>query len=508
MDINILNETFPICTEICSLKNEFSCECDVIVPDSKPDIKKILELSARLKITGCEAQTGRVILSGIVFFNILYLADNEEKSVNAIDVSCPFSNLFSDKSVNEGILTFSDADISELSCNISNCRKFTVKALILGNIRAYQTREIELVTDISGACMKKNEFCSTNIGAHAQCTATVIDSFELSQNKAPIKEILKYDAKVKDTDIKVIDNKAIIKGTLCVTTLYISETGLDFMESDVPFAQVLDADGISPDMHVNFDVKLFDLNVTSATVNGEEMRAIDINAELFFRVVAKTNIAVKCITDAYLPHGALDLQMEEISVSGIENVKNEKINIREIISLPKDFSPIGTVYQLVARPICEKCEYMGEKILLSGYLEVYTLYISPDSDSPVYSYKENIDFSQSFDAPTCNLTPDAKCILSNINYIISDTHSLEIRASINVTLTCYRNTKENVVVSLKEGERKENKRASIIVSYINGSLSLWDIAKEYNIDEKDILLANAIENKDDIKKGTALIIPK
>ncbi len=508
MAINILNESFPLCTKVCQLKSDFSTECDIIVPDAKPDISRVLQLSARAKITSCETQSDRVILSGTVFFNILYLADNEEKSVKAIDASCPFSNLFLNNEIRENMFTVADIDVAEISCNLTNCRKLTAKAILSGQIRVYSSDEIVLVTDIEGACKKGMEISSTVICAHAEEVSSITDSFELSQNKASISEILKADAKINDTDIKVIDNKAIVKGSLCVTTLYRSESGLDFIESEVPFAQVLDAEGITPDMLTNYDVKLFDLTVTSAPNSVGDIRAIDINAELFFRVIAEKNCMIKCISDAYLPHGALNLNSTPLSVSGVEKTLQDKISLREIITLPSDCAPIGTIYQIVARPICEVCENVDGKLNISGYTEVYILYLSPDEDSPIYSHKANIDFALTLDSPDCSILPSAECRLGNINYIINDERSVEVRMIINVSTRCARMSETDVITSASEAQYSPQKRSSIIVSFVNDGRSLWDIAKKYNIDEADILHANAYENKDELTLGAALIIPK
>ncbi len=508
MAINIINESFPVSSPICHLKSDFTTECDVIVPDSKPDIAKILQLSARVKTTSCETQSDRVIISGTVFFNILYLADNEEKSVKCIDASCAFSNLFQHSGIRENMLTFCDVDVSELSCNIANCRKLTVKAILGGSVRVFSNYEVELISEITGARTKESCIPSTHICSHVTEAVTITDSFELSQSKSAICEILKADARISDTDIKVIDNKAIIKGSLVITTLYQSNSGLDFVETEIPFAQVLDSDGIMPDMLINYDVRLSEIFVSSAPDSAGEIRCIDVNAELVFRVIAEKTTQIKCITDAYLPHGALDIKRSVVAVSGIEHTLSNEVNFKERITLPETIAPISTVYQLIARPICEKCEIIGEKLVVSGYTEVYILYLSNDENSPVYSYKQNIDFSVDSPSPGCSLSPTAQCKMRNINYVINDDRCLEVRGSVGLTTRCSRETETEVIFSAEEAPYTPEKRSSIIISFMSDGRSLWDIAKHYNIDEIDILIANAIENENEIKEGTALIIPK
>ena len=99
MEISVKNDNLAVCTAVCHIKSDFGTECDVIVPDSKPDIARVLQLSATVKVTNCETQNDRVIASGTVKFNILYLADNDEKSVKSIETSCVFSNLFQNSKI-------------------------------------------------------------------------------------------------------------------------------------------------------------------------------------------------------------------------------------------------------------------------------------------------------------------------------------------------------------------------------------------------------------------------
>ena len=186
MELNIKNENLNVCSQICRSKNNFTTECEVIVPDSKPDILKVLQLSARPKVTSCESRSGRVTISGSITFNILYLADDEEKCVKSITSSCEFSTLIRDDHIGENMYVFTDVDVSDLGCTIANCRKLSLKATLCANVRVYSCYGIDVITDIEGACTKKTTLSSGVICAHAQDLATICDSFSISPCKSPI----------------------------------------------------------------------------------------------------------------------------------------------------------------------------------------------------------------------------------------------------------------------------------------------------------------------------------
>lgn len=508
MEINIKNETLPVCSGICRTKNTFTAETDVIVPDSKPDILKVLQLSARPKLTNCETRSGHVILTGTVTFNILYLADNEEKGVHSITSSCEFSNLVKDSAIADTMLTFADIDISDLSFTIANCRKLNLRAALAASLRVYLQRDIELIADIEGACTKKKALSSAVICAHAQSSSTVTDSFELSAAKADIFEILKTDASVCSSELKVIDDKAIVKGALRVTVLYKTQESIEYAQTEIAFAHVLEADGIRNDMSNEYCAKLTDITATVSQNSDGRQNVIDISADLFFRVIARSKKECTFISDAYIPHGALNCKYSSVSFDDTETVIHNSVDFKEKVSLPDSSPSISVIYQTVARPFTESCRTENGKIHIDGYTEVYLLYLSNDETSPVYSHKKNIDFSLECDSPGCMLTPVANAVMRNISYTIDSDNSIEIRGCVDVDIQCIRTVQEEIIYDASLEEYIPPKRSSIIVSFLSEGRTLWDIAKEYRIDQNDILSANALESAEEILPKTALIIPK
>lgn len=508
MEINIKNESLSVCRCVCRTKNKFTAECDVIVPDSKPDILKILQLSAHPKITNCETKNDRVTVTGTISFTILYLSDDEEKCVKSITSSCEFSNVIRDDNIKDNMLTFADVDISELGANLANCRKITFKASLCMSTQVYSCFELELISDIENACTKTQSLSSSVICAHAQDTSTLTDSFSLPQGKPPICEILKVDGNISDSEIKVIDNKAVIKGNMCLTVLYKSEKGIEYTKNEIPFAHILEADGIREDMDTQYIVKLTEIHANSANNSDGQPCIIDFTADFLFRVIARCTNKINCVVDAFLPHGRLECKHSTVCVDSIETVVRQNADIREKITLPDSFPPISSVYQVNVRPFVESCTVQEEGIHTSGYAEVSVLYLSDDESSPVYSYKTNIDFSVVSDSPGCMLTPVCECTLKNSSYTINSENCIELRSTLDVSVQCIRTAEATTVYSADVGEYVPEKRPSIIVSCLCSDRKLWDIAKEYSVSPESILSANALESENDISSDIALIIPK
>ena len=150
----------------------------------------------------------------------------------------------------------------------------------------------------------------------------------------------------------------------------------------------------------------------------------------------------------------------------------------------------------------------GSKLRVSGYTEIYLLYLSSDKNAPACSHKTNIDFSVECDSPGCTLTPVASCRLRNISYTINDESTVELRGSVDVEVQCIRSTDADIIYDAAPAEYTPVPRPSVIVSCVHSGRTLWDIAKEYRVSPADILAANALENEAQLHSGVALIIPK
>ncbi len=377
-----------------------------------------------------------------------------------------------------------------------------------GDIRVYCTRERDFPTDIENACVKKSSFTASAIGAHFETVQSFTDSFEIPTDKPAAVEILKCDAAAENIETKIIDDKAIIKGTLLITALYNTTARPDYISFEMPFAQVLTADGIRADMITEPAVRIYNVTAAlSANDSGEE-RIVNVNASVFFRITAQKSARCEFISDAYVPHASLSLEKEPLNITGTVSITEDTLNFNTDLTLPDNLPDISSVYRVIARPVCEGCEISGGKLFIKGYTEVYLLYVSQDSDAPVFSFMQNVDFSHSIDFADASATPTVRCGLKNVGYIITDERSASVRGSINLFIHRFDTANTEIVVNAELSEGSPAERASVVISFLSEECTLWDIAKKYNISESDILRANGLDATASPKKDCPLLIPR
>ena len=91
MAVNLSKNNLCI-NQIIEQKNEkITIESDEIVPDIKPDVLSIISSSGNICLHKKEVQDGKVRIEGTVNAYVVYIADDENYSMRAINANIDFS---------------------------------------------------------------------------------------------------------------------------------------------------------------------------------------------------------------------------------------------------------------------------------------------------------------------------------------------------------------------------------------------------------------------------------
>lgn len=145
MAINLSKNNLCI-NQIIEQKNEkITIESDGIVPDIKPDVLSIISSSGNICLHKKEVQDGKVRIEGTVNAYVVYIADDENSSMRAINANIDFSKNIEMKDLKSSMQLECTTDLTELECKIINGRKISLKANIQMNLTAYSNENVEYV---------------------------------------------------------------------------------------------------------------------------------------------------------------------------------------------------------------------------------------------------------------------------------------------------------------------------------------------------------------------------
>lgn len=487
-------------------------ECDIIVPDVKPDLLKILQTDAVVVLNKKEVTDGGYSIGGRVDFTVLYVPESA-KGVCSLSASADFTDNESHPLAKNGMFMDAAAEIEHLEFNLINSRKINIKAVVGIDMQMMEKLPLSIPSELEGEgiMMKKEKLSGLCRVLQKNDEIKLTDELSIPQGKPTIETLLKSDVALRNKEIKVIAGKIVAKGELSICSLYISEgDGMaTFVENCMPFTEILDAQGISEDNYNNIDFHVIKSNVNAIPDADGDLRTLDCDIKLGVSISSDEKVSEDVIADVYSTSKKLNINSNNIEVDSLTSSVEISHTIKENIMPEEELPPISHIYNVVAKPYISSATAQDGKIVLEGIVDTYILYISPKEDSPVYNFKAEIPFSVTLDAPGAS-TGDkvrSKMTVNHISYNLNAAGEIELRMVISVNAATFGKNAVSVISDISEEEFEHGKGPSIVLYFIQKGDTLWDIAKRYHTKEEYIRKLNNIDGEI-LTEGMQILIPK
>ena len=205
MAVNLSKNNLCI-NQIIEQKNEkITIESDEIVPDIKPDVLSIISSSGNICLHKKEVQDGKVRIEGTVNAYVVYIADDENSSMRAINANIDFSKNIEMKDLKSSMQLECTTDLTELECKIINGRKISLKANIQMNLTAYSNENVEYVDNIENKkdMQLLNEKININSLIGNGSTKVYAKDTVSIDNVDNLSEIMKVEIRLENKENKV-----------------------------------------------------------------------------------------------------------------------------------------------------------------------------------------------------------------------------------------------------------------------------------------------------------------
>lgn len=507
--MELMKESVVMYETLYADKTQVYVEGDLIVPDVKPDILKILQVDAVSTVTSKEVTDGRLTVSGKVHLTILYIPEQENACMQSIPAVFDFSERIERPGITDSALVSVDTDVERVEFNLIHSRKLSVKSAVGLDCRITCEKETELVTDIDGdaACMRDALTLNHVLLANEE-EFMIQERVEVPAGKPSIGEILKADVKICDKEIKPITGKLVAKGTVNLCILYTSDTGeISFMGADIPFTEVFDAENLQEDMDCNLDFEIREFRHEVAEDNDGDLRMLHFELLAAAKINASETRTTEIISDFFCPGCDTELICEDFEFEQTAaHVRTQNV-LREVIAVDNKLPQIAGVYNVVTKTVINKVVPESGKITVEGRVEAYVLYLTDNAQSPVYSMKKDIPFSYMLDAPTvrpgmqCRMQADA----AQLSYSLNAAGEVELRCMLVLLAEASERKTVHLITDCTVTPRTQ--KNGIVIYFIQNGDTLWDIAKHYCVSVDDILEFNGLDADDRLRAGTKLIIP-
>lgn len=503
MSVKLQKEHIKLSEVLCSQYCQTTVENDIIVPDIKPDLLKILQISNDVVVTQKSIQPDRVYVQGFIRLNILYLPDTDSADgIKSIITTQDFSHSAEVKGAKPGMNLTVEAECEAPEHTLVNSRKINVRNKIGLNIKITNPSEIDVATCIDGdepiqVRGKHMKIC--NAFSDAERDIIIREQLEVPTGKPDIIEILKLTAKPVSSELRIIDNKAVVKGETKICALYCGDNDsapVQFMEHTLPFSEILEIEGLCEGMLGEIDFCIKDIYYEIRHDNDGDKRILGVEITLCALVKAVEIIEFDALEDAYGLKRSLAIEKTSYNLEQlIDNCFTQSAQ-KEFVSVPDYMPDIYQVFDCSATPNIENITIENGSVTVSGFINTCVLYLAHDSNMPVACISHTSSFSHTFEVHGIekNSVCDAKSDIEHLSYSINGDRSLELRIIVSISLKAVNPASTELICEINWSEDSAEERLpSAIVYFVQKGDTLWDIAKRYKTTPEAIIADNGPE---------------
>ena len=502
----------------CKSTLQLTLDDDFNVPDVKPDIDQIITGQGEIKINDIKAMNGKLLVKGVLGFNVIYLCEGDQRPVHNISGEIPFDeviNMDVNCSDDEPLVKW---ELEDLSTGLINSRKLSVKSIVRLYVAIEELYDEETAVMVEGPedvqyINKKIEV--TNVAINKKDTFRVKDEIMLPGNKGNIGSILFTDVGLSNVEVRLLDDKFTIKGELPVFILYTTEdeeNPVEYYETEVPFSGTIDCNGCMEEMIEDITFNIASKSLEVRPDPDGESRILDLEVILDLGIKVYETVEPEILCDIYSPMKEITPIIRNADYENLVIKNNSKYRIADRVRVPGDQPRILQICHANGDIRIDDVLAESTELTVEGVIEVSILYISEDDRRPMNSLKGMIPFSQVIELkgmkPGSNY--EVKPCIDQLSVMMLDGEEIEVKSVINLNTIVFDTITEPVITDVVVNPLDMDKLQAMpgIIGYVvKRDDTLWNIAKKYYTTLDNIIAVNDLE-ENLVKEGDKLIIMK
>lgn len=501
MAMHLIKEERKIGEVICQKAGQTMVESDMIVPDVKPDIKKILEVSGSVCITQKMIQQDKVFLQGILHLTVLYLPEGGSAGeLCSLFVNQDFTHTMDCRGVTPEMQLIAEASAETMDHTLLNSRKVNLRSVLSLGIKVVHPVLLSLTTGATDEdSLKLHRKRLRLLGNTETCESQIIlrEQLEFPSGKPTIGEILRLTATPTATELRLVEGKAVAKGQVRVSTLYKSESdnSVQFMEHLLPFTEIMDMEGATEDMTGEIDFSIKDLYHEIRENGDGEAKNLGLELVLAVTVHSHEVFEVDAVTDAYSLSCNLNLTTKSYHLEQLLDNSTAELSHKDHLEIPSMLPALEQVCDVNATPKIDRIAMEGDQITVFGTIRSNILYLTADPNLPVVGFSHQSEFSHTFpvSGTDSNTACDARIYLDHVSYTLSGSNSLELRFVLGLAVKSMQTGEMHLIEEIAPCEEDEKLHPCVVLYFVQQGDSLWKIAKHYHTTVEQIKNLNQLE---------------
>lgn len=491
-------------------QTEQGVELDHVLPDYYPEIFRILKCCLTPMIISSVVSGNKLMLDGVVLIKVLYLEENST-ALHCVEQRYTWSKTVDISARPEGLCGEPAVTVAPrvdyCNCRAVSSRRIEVRGAISCRISVTCAAKFTLPAVPDGVQVLSRNFtsCSEPICSDRQITVRE----DIETGAAGIEYIVSCDASPKLDDVRIIANKAVIKGTVTVTALYGLHTDehagcdeLEKMTADIPVSQIVDMPGLTDQHSCQPELIVRSCELQPKPDSG--ILSCEILLECRCTASMESTAAIPC--DLYSTDYECEYATTQIKLPLNRRTASGQIPVK--CSMTCDSGEISSVWDCRSTVNSLMCRPdPGNGILVTGQICIQAVGRAT-GNVPFFTEKQEA-FEQVI--PAQNVTQDTipccRAAVGDTGFAIRQDGGLDVTTRLEITGEISENQQVAAVSSITVREDKPKEHCdefSLRICYTSGE-TCWDIAKRCNTTVDAIMCENNIDDREAELSGMVII---
>lgn len=508
MNYNSENKKLIFCETALETTAEQSVEADVTLPDYCPEIRKILRCSVAADVVSVQTSHGKVTVQGNATVKVIYVGENG--NISSFENVQPLQKTVESDVINSESSVDVRINVDYVNGRAVSPRRIDVRAMTTFVICVKRKREETVLcrADGCGIQTKSEEHVFSNLVGLCTKGFNLTEVIEISDSKNPVSQILNTSAYAFVNDVKVINNKILIKGDCAVKIHYLCENKdtVDFVEHSIPISQIIEVDGVSENSAGSLSLKVTSCETSGKVDTSGMMRLLDLNIRVSASFVAYDDVSLEMITDAYSTSKELKNTVKSLEISKVSK-KFDTTFINKVV-----VESIGVSVDSVLGVWCSdlKCSsaLKGKSCVLSGNYQATVLYKDSEGQAGIVQKPVDFEYEIGLSDEVSGISCQPSLQIAASSCALAGESKLEIKTEINACGIILENKIVRYVsdIEVLDDIRNSSDGCALTIYFSDENEKVWNIAKKYKTTVRAVMDENALED-DTVTSRRFLLIP-
>lgn len=478
-------------------------EQDILVPDTKPDVMKIVGVEAIPYISSSEVVDGGIRVTGEITYYIIYRSMDGDKT-KGISMTYPYTQNINVTDAKKGMIARITVNVRNIIYSLPNERKVSIKTELVFKYTVREKSGVDVIVgieDTEDIEAKESQDTFYNVIDIKQEIIDAKEDIVVPDTLPPIGEILRVGAGISNTDYKVSYNKILVKGDISLEILYLEKgdsNNIFTYTTAIPFAGMIEFENIAETS--KFDIKY---SIRNLELTLGENNMITVEAEVTVDAIMFEEKEVSYINDFYSTKSNLNYDKKDVVI-----IKNKE-NISKQVTLKDNIGTTDEKNRVVAYIIDTghlNTKVSGSNLYIDGPLKVNVTFTNSETgivDSKTYDLLVDTTLPLGKDVEDKNVDVDIIAINKSVSAINGN---VEANVTLDVLAQVENIDKITTIGEIEDSAIGENEFSSMYMYIVKKGDTLWDIAKKYKTTVAKIANTNNIVDENKIDIGQKILI--